>query len=85
MATTAAQYASYDQVPTFRKQWVFWLLWVAFAPAAVVLLLTGDIYYVKKGEVRKFGMANRVLAGLIALLWMWQLWAAFVGALATSK
>ncbi len=63
-------YATYDQVPSFRRQGFFWLTWILFAPIAIGILLTGDVYYRKKGEVRRFGMANRIVAGLIGLLWL---------------
>ncbi len=63
-------YATYDQVPSFRRQGFFWLTWILFAPIAIGILLTGDVYYRKKGEVHRFGMANRIVAGLIGLLWL---------------
>ena len=69
MATTPVPYTSYDQVPTHRKQWFFWLTWFLFAPVAIAILITGDVYYPKKGEVRAFGLANRIVAMLIALFW----------------
>ena len=71
MTPANVPYASYDQVPTLRKQSFFWITWFVFAPIAVVILITGDVYYRKKGQVRAFGMANRVVAGLLALLWLY--------------
>lgn len=62
-----SKYASYDEVPTFRKQWFFWLAYLFFTPAAILILLFGDIYYVKNNEVESFGIANRIVAGIIAL------------------
>ena len=70
MSPRATEYATYDQVPSFRRQGVFWLTWVLFSPIAIGILLTGDVYYRKKDEVYRFGMANRVVAGLIAVLWL---------------
>lgn len=69
LASASVPYATYDQVPVFRKQWFFWLAWFAFAPLAIGILVSGDVYYQKKGEVRRLGIANRIVAGLIALLW----------------
>jgi hypothetical protein len=63
-------YATYDEVPSFRRQGFFWLTWLLCAPIAIGILLTGDVYYRKKGEVRGFGIANRILAGMIAVLWL---------------
>ncbi len=67
MTTNPTPYATYDQVPTHRKQWFFWLTWFLLAPAAIAILITGDVYYPKKGEVRAFGPANRIVAILIGL------------------
>ena len=69
MATKPVPYATYDQVPTHRKQWFFWLTWFLLAPIAIMILITGDVYYRKKGEVRAFGPANRIVAMIIGLLW----------------
>ncbi len=70
MATKPTPYATYDQVPTHRKQWFFWLTWFLLAPVAIAILITGDVYYRKRGEVRAFGTANRIVAMLIGLLWV---------------
>jgi len=48
MSPHKVPYATYDQVPAFRRQGVFWLSWILFAPIAVGILLTGDVYYQKK-------------------------------------
>lgn len=75
-------YSSYKDVPYYRKQWFFWLLY--FIPflglVAIGLLLFGDIYYQKKGEVKSFGVANRVVAGIIAALVLYGLFRALTGA-----
>ena len=70
MATKPVPYATYDEVPTHRKQGFFWLTWLLLAPAAIAILITGDVYYRKKGEVRAFGPANRIVAIFIGLLWV---------------
>jgi len=69
VATKAIPYATYDEVPYYRQQWFFWLSWFLFAPVAIGVLLTGDVYYQNKGEVRSFGLANRIVAGVIAVIW----------------
>lgn len=74
----ASKYLTYDQVPVFRRQWVFWLAWLIFAPIALAILLSGDVYYVKKGKVVPFGTANKVLGGLLSLAWIYQVIQSFV-------
>ena len=73
MTSANIPYASYDQVPTLRKQWVFWISWYIFFPIAVLILITGDVYYRKGGKVRAFGMANRIVAGLLALFCIYEI------------
>jgi hypothetical protein len=36
---------------------VFWTTWLCFSPIAIGVLVTGDVYYMKKGTVRAFGDA----------------------------
>jgi hypothetical protein len=73
-------YTSYDQVPVYRKQWFFWVMYFLFSPIAVGILLFGDIYYEKKGVVKSFGLANRIVAGLIAVAFLYNVFKAFSGA-----
>ena len=67
MAEIISKYSSYDQVPYYRKQWFFWIMYFALSPVAIGILLFGDVYYQKHGEVKSFGLANRILAGFIAV------------------
>lgn len=67
VAMSSDKYFGYDEVPVYRRQWFFWLMYVLFSPVALVVLCLGDIYYVKKGRVVGFGLANRLAAGAVAL------------------
>jgi len=64
------KYRSYDEVPLYRRQWFFWLTYFTISPVALGILLFGDVYYVKKGAVVGFGIANRIVAGIIAALFL---------------
>ena len=70
MSASTQPYSSYQEVPYYRKQWFFWLMWFVFSPVAIGILITGDVYYSKKGEVKAFGMANRIVAGIIGAVWL---------------
>ena len=37
---------------------------------SVSLLLLGDVYFVKKNEVKCFGIANRIVAGIIVVFFL---------------
>lgn len=60
-------FTSYDQVPWYRKNWFFILSFLIFSPVAIALLLTGDIYYEKKGKLQTFSKANKIVAVVLAL------------------
>ena len=64
------EYLSYGDVPQYRKQWVFWLSWFFCQPVAILILITGEVYYPKEGVVTPFGPANRVVAGIFGLLYL---------------
>lgn len=68
MSDASHLYISYDQVPYYRKQWFFWSLYFIFSPIAIGILLSGDVYYPRRGKVQSFGVANRIVAGILAVL-----------------
>jgi len=80
MSSTDQPYSSYDLVPFYRKQWFFWLMYFTLSPIAIGILLFGDVYYQKQGVVKSFGVANRVVAGVIAIAFLYNLFRAFSGA-----
>lgn len=55
---------SYDQVPWFRKNWFGILSVLIFAPAFTFIALTGDIYYVRKGELKTYGTITKIVFGV---------------------
>jgi len=73
------RYSSYEEVPYYCKQWFFWLMFVVFQPVAIGILLFEDVYYKKKGQVKTFGIWERIVAGLFAVGWFIRLIAWIVG------
>ncbi len=71
MSNAGQPYSTYAQVPYYRKQWFFWVMWFVLPPVAIALLLFGDVYYQRNGGVKSFGMANRIFAGIIAVFWLY--------------
>ncbi len=67
----------YDQVPFYRKQGFFWIMYFLVTPVAIAILLFGDVYYQKKGKVKSFGLANRIVAGVIAAFILFRIVSAF--------
>ena len=70
MSGSPQTYTSYDQVPYYRKQWFFWIMWFILQPVALVILLFGDVYYQQKGDLKSFGLANRIIAGVIGFFYL---------------
>jgi len=70
MSDASQKYSTYDEVPQYRKQLAFWLMFVLIPPIALGVLLFGDVYYQKKGEVKSFGVVNRVVAAILSIPWI---------------
>jgi hypothetical protein len=60
-------YKNYEEVPTINKQWFFWISYFIFFPIAVYILLFKDVYYEKKGELKKFSVLNKIIMMLITI------------------
>jgi hypothetical protein len=58
------EYTSYDQVPWFRKNWFAILTALLFPLATLGVVATGDVFYVSKGELRKYTKAAKIFIGL---------------------
>jgi len=69
------RFATYSDVPFYRRQWFFWIMYFTLTPIALGILLFGDIYYPKRGEIVKFGLANRIVAGILACLVLYRVFA----------
>jgi hypothetical protein len=64
------KYATYSEVPYYRKQWFFWLTYLIIPIIPIILLMLGDVYYQGKDGVKSFGIANRIVAGIIAVVYI---------------
>lgn len=54
-------YTEYSQVPWFRKNWFAICSALFFCPALLYSLFTGDIYYEKNGELKKYGKVVKII------------------------
>lgn len=60
-----SKYKTYQDVPLYRRGWCFWIIFLCFNPAAVILLALGDIYYKQDKQLKSFGIVNRIVVGII--------------------
>ncbi len=65
MGGDEGEYQDYDEIPAYRQHGIFWLIYVLFGPMALLILITGDVYYLRNDKIKRFGIINRVAAGLI--------------------
>lgn len=59
------QYSSYKQIPWYRKNWFAVLSIFIFPPALLPVLLTGETYYQRKGEILHY---SKIAKGFL-LVW----------------
>lgn len=59
-ASSKPIYTDYSQVPWFRKNWFAILCVFILIPALFFILVTGDIFYEKKGQLKKYGKGAKI-------------------------
>ena len=62
------KYASYNEVPWYRKNWFAILCFFIFMPALFLVLLTGSVYYKRGNEVRKYSVFAKIFLLLYSLM-----------------
>ena len=53
------KYSNYEEVPFYKKQLFFWIMFFVFFPIPVIILLIDDIYYQSNGELKSFGICEK--------------------------
>ena len=66
-------YSTYDQVPWYRKNWFAFVCLILSPPAVLINLLTGNIYYEKKGQVIAYSKAAKIF------IFIWFCYGMFTG------
>ena len=61
-------YASYRDVPWFRRSWFIVLGFIVLAPVTLYSLFTGDVYYEKKGELQKYSKFTKIVTIVLCLM-----------------
>jgi hypothetical protein len=69
----------YSQVPRFRRNGFVILAWILFWPVAIGILWTGDVYYMKKGQLKTYGKVAKVILTILALGYTVQIFGAMGG------
>ncbi|EKD97937.1 MAG: hypothetical protein ACD_23C00666G0003 [uncultured bacterium] len=53
-------FASYDQVPWYRKNWFAVVCMLIFTPGLLLILSTGDIYYESEGQLKTYSKGAKI-------------------------
>lgn len=62
-------YTSYSQVPWYRKVWFAVACVLLFMPLFLVIAFTGEIYFVRKGELQTLPKKNKfIILGIFVVL-----------------
>lgn len=64
-----AKYTDYSQVPWFRKHWFVALSFLVFMPVGIIIMLSGDVYYLRKGQLRSYGKWAKITAVLMGTIY----------------
>ena len=67
--TENAPITEYSQVPRIRRNWFVILAWIVCWPAAVAILWTGEVYYMRKGQLRTYGKVAKTLLSVLAIVY----------------
>jgi|GEM_PF-401830 len=84
-APIVGKYNNYSQVPFYRKSWVAALLFLLLAPVAILILITGDVYYQKNGKLKTISKLVRWGAVLVACFWLFAIIHQCTGGSTSSK
>jgi hypothetical protein len=60
-------FSSYSQVPWYRKNWFVIVCALIFAPGLLVVLLSGDVYYEKEGQLRIYSIGAKAFLTIWAI------------------
>ena len=66
--------ADYYQFPFHRRNGFFTLSFLLFCPLALLILLTGPVYYRRRGEVRKYGILAHLFLIVVIAVFLWAVW-----------
>lgn len=65
-------YSTYDQVPWYRRNWFAILCFLVFMPALFLVVLTGNVFYKRGGQIRRYSVPARIFlilySGLATLI-----------------
>lgn len=74
----AGVYTDYSQVPWYRKNWFAILCAFILTPVIFLILITGDVYYVRGGCIKKYGKGAKIFLIIWCILSILYLFKNFV-------
>lgn len=52
---------TYDQTPWYRRRWFLAVTMLLFMPLTIILILTGEIYLKRRGDVYKMQSSQKIM------------------------
>jgi len=68
MAPLGSSLAGYGSIPWFRQRWALVCMFLVFAPAAVVVAWSGEIYYLAGTTIKTFPKSAKIIMTVITAL-----------------
>jgi len=66
MAPLASPPSAYEQIPWFRRRWVFLLIMLACTPVAAVIAWSGEVYYRSGDAIGLFPKGIKIAITVVA-------------------
>lgn len=67
-ASAGSSSSPYGAIPWFRQRWALVCMFLVFAPAAVVVAWSGEIYYLAGTTIKTFPKSAKIIMTVIAAL-----------------
>lgn len=64
-------YSSYGEVPWYRKNWFAFVCFFFFFPGLWIMMLSGDIYYQQKGQLKTYPTSSKVILWILSISYVW--------------
>lgn len=61
---TESKVLSYEDVPKYRRNWCAILMFFVFPPGFLYVILSGDVYYERKGELKTYSKWAKIVLGI---------------------
>lgn len=62
--TVGSKVLKYEDVPKYRRNWCAILMFLIFPPGFLYVILSGDVYYERKGELKTYSKLAKIFLAI---------------------